>query len=35
VQRDYYVARTHAGIRLWVFRERRAPEGWFLHGVFG
>ena len=35
VQRDYYVARTPAGIRLWVFRERRAPAGWFLHGVFG
>jgi protein ImuB len=35
VQRDYYVARTSAGIRLWVFRERRAPAGWFLHGVFG
>jgi protein ImuB len=35
VQRDYYVARTPAGTRLWIFRERRAPAGWFLHGVFG
>ena len=36
VRRDYYVARTPAGVRLWVFRERRAAEGrWFLHGVFG
>jgi protein ImuB len=35
VRRDYYVARTMTGVRLWVFRERR-PEGrWFLHGVFG
>lgn len=34
VRRDYYVARTPAGVRLWVFRERRAPQGWFLHGVF-
>jgi len=35
VQRDYYVARTQSGARLWIFRERRAPGGWFLHGVFG
>ena len=35
VRRDYYVARTTAGVRLWIFRERRAPGRWFLHGVFG
>jgi protein ImuB len=35
VRRDYYVARNPAGMRLWVFRERRAEGGWFLHGVFG
>ena len=35
VRRDYYVARTQSGARLWIFRERRAPGGWFLHGVFG
>jgi protein ImuB len=35
VRRDYYVARTPAGVRVWIFRERRAPGGWFLHGVFG
>jgi protein ImuB len=35
VRRDYYVARTPAGARLWIFRERRAQGGWFLHGVFG
>lgn len=35
VRRDYFVARTPAGTRLWIFRERRAPGGWFLHGVFG
>jgi len=35
VRRDYYVARTPAGTRLWIFRERRAGGGWFLHGVFG
>jgi protein ImuB len=35
VRRDYYVARTEAGVRLWVFRERHAEGRWFLHGVFG
>lgn len=35
VRRDYYVARTRAGARLWVYRERGAGRGWFLHGVFG
>jgi len=35
VRRDYYVARTPAGARVWIFRERRTPGGWFLHGVFG
>jgi protein ImuB len=35
VRRDYYVARTRTGARLWVFRERRAERRWFLHGVFG
>ena len=35
VRRDYYVARTAGGVRLWVFRERRADGRWFMHGVFG
>jgi protein ImuB len=35
VRRDYYVARNPAGVRLWIFRERRAAGRWFLHGVFG
>ncbi len=35
VRRDYYVARTTTGMRLWVFRERGAEGRWFLHGVFG
>jgi protein ImuB len=35
VRRDYYVARTPAGVRVWVFRERRPAGRWFLHGVFG
>jgi protein ImuB len=35
VRRDYYVALTRAGVRLWIFRERPPGRGWFLHGVFG
>jgi len=35
VARDYYRAVDIHGVRLWVFRERAAPHGWFLHGVFG
>jgi len=35
VARDYFVALGTAGARLWIFRERRQPERWFLHGVFG
>jgi protein ImuB len=35
IARDYYQARDIHGVRLWVFRERTAPHGWFLHGVFG
>jgi protein ImuB len=36
VVRDYYVASTRAGVRLWIYREP-AGEGvrWLLHGVFG
>jgi protein ImuB len=35
IARDYYSACDAHGVRLWVFRERRAPHGWFLHGIFG
>ncbi len=35
VARDYYVARTAAGVRLWIYRDRHVPHGWFLHGFFG
>jgi protein ImuB len=34
VTRDYYVACSSHGQRLWVFRERQAPRRWFLHGLF-
>jgi protein ImuB len=41
--RDYFVAVSPAGARLWVFRERAPASGgstagdtdWWLHGVFG
>ena len=34
--RDYYVARTSMGKRLWVYRDRRSGRGdWYLHGIFG
>lgn len=35
VQRDYYVARDARGAQLWIYRERQARRGWFLHGLFG
>jgi len=35
IARDYYTAVDCHGVRLWIFRERVAPHGWFLHGVFG
>ena len=35
-RRDYYVARTGMGKRLWVYRDRRSGrDGWYLHGIFG
>jgi protein ImuB len=33
VTRDYFVAHSPAGERLWVFRDRRRG-GWYLHGLF-
>jgi len=35
VSRDYFVVRSPGGMQLWVYRERRMPGNWFLHGVFG
>ncbi len=34
VARDYFVARTPAGERLWVYRELHGMRRWFLHGLF-
>ena len=35
VLRDYFVARNERGVRLWIYRDRCAPHGWYLHGLFG
>ncbi len=41
IARDYWIARTTAGVRLWIFELSPAGAGgaderrWFLHGVFG
>jgi protein ImuB len=34
VSRDYFVACNPAGETWWVYRERRDPGAWFVHGVF-
>jgi len=34
VTRDYFVATDERGGRFWVFRNRRAPHDWYLHGIF-
>lgn len=33
ISRDYFIAHSLAGERLWVFRDRRGG-GWYLHGLF-
>jgi protein ImuB len=33
VSRDYYLARTHQGARVWVFRDRR-QDAWYLQGLW-
>ncbi|HSE00214.1 MAG TPA: hypothetical protein VLB72_05695, partial [Burkholderiales bacterium] len=35
VKRDYFIAETADRATLWIYRERRQPGGWFLHGIFG
>jgi protein ImuB len=42
IAREYWIARTPAGVRLWIYRDltaaqvlRANEERWFLHGVFG
>lgn len=33
VARDYYLAETTRGARLWIFREHAEPGKWFVHGI--
>lgn len=35
IKRDYFVAQTPDHSTLWIYRERRQPGGWYLHGIFG
>ncbi len=32
--RDYYLASGTDNQLLWLFRDRRPPHGWYLHGLF-
>lgn len=34
VRRDYYIATTDAGAKVWVYKDLRQQQ-WFLHGLFG
>ncbi|MBU1235477.1 MAG: DNA polymerase Y family protein [Gammaproteobacteria bacterium] len=34
IRRDYFIALTQDQRWAWVFRELRAPGGWYLHGWF-
>jgi protein ImuB len=34
IARDYFVAQAPDRSLVWVYRSRRAPGGWFLHGLF-
>jgi protein ImuB len=34
VARDYFLATTPQGERLWVYQELKGPRAWYLHGVF-
>lgn len=33
-RRDYFIVRDASGCRLWVFREYKPRNGWFVHGIF-
>jgi protein ImuB len=34
ISRDYYIASTQQGLRLWIYRERRTKQ-WYVHGIYG
>ena len=33
-RRDYWTARDRHGRKIWVFREYKPRQGWFIHGMF-
>lgn len=35
IARDYFVARNPGGVHLWIYRNRRKKNCWYLHGMFG
>jgi protein ImuB len=35
IARDYFVAINPRGMRLWIYRNRKPPAAWYLHGLFG
>ncbi len=35
ITRDYYIARSRIGLVLWIYRDRRPPPRWYVHGLFG
>lgn len=35
IARDYFVAINPRGMRLWIYRNRKPPTAWYLHGLFG
>ncbi|MEX0731848.1 MAG: DNA polymerase Y family protein [Aquisalimonadaceae bacterium] len=35
ISRDYYTARASTGALIWIYRDRRPPRSWYLHGFFG
>ena len=34
VARDYYIASNEEGSRLWIYRDLRKQQSWYLHGIF-
>lgn len=35
IARDYFIAVNPRGMRLWIYRNRKPPTAWYLHGLFG
>ncbi|MSQ60606.1 MAG: DNA polymerase Y family protein [Betaproteobacteria bacterium] len=34
IRRDYFTASNEAGETLWIYRDRGAARGWYVHGLF-